>query len=81
VGLCGALAFVYRLMTVATFICRGCGSRNSFNRLYTVDEDACKVCKMTNFWRREDEPEVPIVEWALNENDRRFLRSLKIGAE
>jgi hypothetical protein len=36
---------------------------------------------MTNFWRREDEPEVPIVEWALNENDRRFLRSLKIGAE
>ena len=69
------------MITVAIFVCRGCGTRNSFNRLYTVDEDACKVCKMTNFWRREDEPDVPAKEWELGVNDRKFLKSLRIAPE
>ena len=68
-------------MTVAIFVCRGCGSKNSFNRLYTVEDDACKICKMKNFWRREDEPDDPSVPWELSEADTRFLRCNKIAPE
>ena len=66
---------------MATFLCRGCGSKNSFNRLYTVEDDACKVCKMKNFWRREDEPDDPLVTWALNDDDMAFLKTQKIVPE
>ena len=58
--------------------CRKCDGFNEFPRNWLDDGDACKHCGAIGFWRTATEP---MVEWDLNENDRRMLRSLRIAQE
>ena len=69
---------------VAQFFCRVCDGPNEFthdngkSRLYPVPEDACVYCGSSGKWRTGTDPKK---EYALSENDRRFLRSLRIACE
>jgi hypothetical protein len=61
-----------------TLYCCICGKPNEFARNWIESEDACIECGTRGRWRRYNDP---TVEYALNENDRRLLRSLRIEAE
>ena len=58
--------------------CRNCGHKNTFPRNWLEDADACKECKAMGQWRTHGDPSV---DYALSENDKRFLKSLRIDAE
>lgn len=58
-----------------TLWCRMCQQPTEFDRKWVEDSDACTHCGTKGHWRTLDEPNVV---YALNENDRRFLRSIKV---
>jgi hypothetical protein len=55
--------------------CRECDGKNDFNRNWIADDDACTFCGTRGKWRTVNEPKKA---YALSENDRRFLRSIRI---
>lgn len=61
-----------------TLYCMACQSPQTFERNWLDESDACATCGAKGPWRRCDEPKHA---WELNENDRRFVKSLKIAAD
>lgn len=56
--------------------CRHCDGLNVIDRNWVSPTDECQFCGAINQWRTINDPKKP---YDLSENDKRFLRSLKIG--
>ena len=55
--------------------CRVCDAAKILTRNWITEEDTCDACGATEQWRTVNEPKKA---YALSENDRRFLRSIKV---
>lgn len=61
-----------------TLYCRECQQPNYFERNWLNEDDACQYCHSVGQWRTLNDPKH---DYTLTHNDKRFLRSLRIGQE
>ena len=58
--------------------CMGCEALNELDRNWIDAEDACKYCGSKGRWRKDTDPRI---DYVLNENDKRMLKTLRIASE